>query len=587
MKDFFKFFFASCLGVFVSIGGLLFLSIIFFIALISAFSSEEPVSISSKTVLKLQFDYPVPERSNYDDISYSSLFSESFSKNIGLNDIVKNINKAKDDDNISAIYLSLDNFYAGGSATIDPIRNALLKFKESNKPIIAHGNYISELAYYLASVADSIYLTPTGGLDFNGLNAELVFYKNTLDKLGIEAQVIRAGKFKSAGESFLYDKMSDENRKQISSFVSSIYNHLLTEISNARNIELSQVKSISENMLIQSPEEAVKYKLIDKLSYEVEVLEKLKELTGSSKLKTISLKKYRKVPGKVEAYTQNRIAVIYAVGSILGGEGSDTQIGRDNIVNSIRKARNNENVKAIVMRVNSPGGSALISDLIWKEVELAKLEKPFVVSYGSYAASGGYYISCGADKIISEPTTLTGSIGVYSIIPNVKNFFNEKLGVTFDGVKTGKYSDIMSLSRPLTASEKRILQKQVDSVYDSFLSVVSLGRDMDYDEVFEIAQGRVWTGIQGVENGLVDEIGDLQYAISSAKDLAEIEDFRIVEYPEIKKPLEELIENLQEDMSVNIFSPDVRDVFGDYSNVLKVLQSKEVQAKLPFEIEVK
>ncbi len=586
MKQFFKFFFASLLGSVVSLFMFFFLLFILMMGMVAMMDSDEAVTISSNTILELEFKNPVPERSQFDDINFSSVFSGKIGKTLGLNDIVMNIKKAKNDNNIAAIYLKLDEVNAGGYATLEPIRNALIDFKESEKPIIAHGNYISQRAYFLASVADTIYLTPTGGIDFQGLSAELMFFKKTLDKLEIEAQVIKVGKFKSAVEPFIVEKMSRENKDQVTAFINSINNHLLQVISDARNIDEDELISISNNMLAQSPQDALEYKLVDKLNYEVDVIEQLKTLTGKKKLKTISLKKYNKVAGASKPSTKNRIAVIYAVGEIAGGKGSTTEIGKDNIVDAIRKARKNENVKGIVMRVNSPGGSALISDIIWKEVELAKAEKPFVVSYGKYAASGGYYISCGADKIISEPITLTGSIGVFSIIPNMQKFFDNKLGITFDGVKTGKYSDFITGSRPLTSSEKEILQRLVNRVYKTFVNNVVAGREMTFDEVHKIGQGRIWSGLQALEIGLVDEIGGLDFAVESVKELAEIEDYRIVEYPEIKEPFQELFEALQEDISAKIFSTEMDDIFEHYSKALKMVKSKEVQARLPFEIKV-
>jgi len=556
------------------------------LGIVSMVSTDETVSISSNTILKLEFDKPVPERTQFDNLNLSSFLAIKISKNIGLNDIVENINKAKNDSNIVAIYMKMDDFNAGSYATIEPIRNALIDFKTSKKPIIAHGNYFSQTAYYLASVADSIYLTPTGGIDFRGLNTQLAFFKKTLDKLEIEAQVIKVGKFKSAVEPFLLEGMSEANREQLNAFVNSINNYLLNKISIARKIEASEIQNISNNMLVQSPKDAVDYNLIDKLNYEVDVLEILKNISMKKHIKTISLKKYVKVEKPNDAYTSNRIAVIYAIGEINGGEGSETIIGKDNIVDAIRKARKQDNVKAIVMRVNSPGGSALISDLIWKEVELAKAEKPFVVSYGRYAASGGYYISCGADKIIAEPTTLTGSIGVFSIIPNMQKFFDSKLGITFDGVKSGKFSDFASGLRPLNMDEKNILQKQVDFVYSTFVNNVATGRQMSFDEVNNIGQGRIWSGLQAIDLGLVDEIGGLKYAIESAKELAKIDDYKIIEYPAIKEPFQELIETLQEDMSAMLFSDELDNLFSHYSTALNMVKSKEVQARLPFEIEM-
>lgn len=586
MKQFLKFFFASLLGSLASLIVLFFLSFIIMVGIVSMVSSEETVSISTNTILELDFKRSVPERSQFDDINISGLFSGRIGKNLGLNDITANIIKAKNDSDIAAIYLKLDNFNAGSYATLEPIRNALLDFKESQKPIIAHGNYISQRAYYLASVSDTIYLTPTGALEFKGLNAQLSFFKKTLDKLEIEAEIIKVGKFKSAVEPFIYEEMSDENREQLTEYLNSINNYLLEEISIARNIDGNEIQNISKNMLVQSPNDALDYQLVDKLNYEVDVLETLKDISNRNKLKFISLKKYSNVTNDSSIQTSNRIAVIYAIGTITGGKGNEAEIGKDNIVDAIRKARENKYVKGIVMRVNSPGGSALISDLVWNEVELAKAEKPLVVSYGRYAASGGYYISCGANKIISEPTTLTGSIGVFSIIPNMQKFFDNKLGITFDGVKTGKYSDFASGLHPLSNNEKAILQKQVDTVYETFVNKVVSGRKMTFDEVHQIGQGRIWSGLQALELGLVDEIGGLDYAIESVKELAEIDDYKIVEYPKIKEPFEEILETLQEDISSKIFLPEMNDIFEHYSRALKLVKSKNIQARLPFEIEI-
>ena len=586
MKQFLKYFFASLLGSLASIMVLFFLSFILMVGIVSMIGTEEKVSISHNTILELEFDKDVLERSHFEKFNYSNLVSGSIGKRLGLNDIIENIKKAKADSNISAIYLKLDNFNIGSYATIDPIRNALIDFKESKKPIIAHGNSISQPAYYLSSVSDTIYLTPTGDLEFKGLAAQLTFFKKTLDKLEIEAQVIKVGKFKSAVEPFILEEMSDANRQQVSSFVNSINDYLLKNISVSRNIEENKVVDISESMLVQSPQDAVTYGLVDKLNYEVEVFEELKNIVGKNYLKIISLKKYGKVTSLSQPYTANRIAVIYAIGEIDASKGSETQIGKDNIVDAIRKARKSESVKAIVMRVNSPGGSALISDLIWKEIELAKLEKPVVVSYGKYAASGGYYISCGANRIFSEPTTLTGSIGVFALIPNLQKFFDNKLGITFDRVATGKHSDFISGLRPLSFSEKAILQKQVNTVYETFVNYVVAGRNMSFEQVDEIGQGRVWSGLQALSLGLVDEIGGLNDAIKYAGELANIEEYRLIEYPKVKEPFEEIMETLQEDFSANIFSDDVESVFEYYDKALRIIKSKEVQARLPFEIEL-
>ncbi|NOX67447.1 MAG: signal peptide peptidase SppA [Chlorobi bacterium] len=588
MKQFLKYFFASVLGTISAIILLMVLSFFFLMGLVAMVDTDEDVTISPNTILKLELKHELPERSYFNPIGLPDIISSNIGKKIGLNDVIKNIKKAKEDDNISGIFLDLDDINAGTWSILEPIRNSLLEFKKSGKFIIAHGNSISQKAYYLGSVADSIFLTPTGDMDFKGLYAELTFFKKTLEKLDIEAQVIRVGKFKSAVEPFISDKMSDANRLQTKAFLTSENDYLLKKISEARKTNVDELKKLQDNLLVQSPEDAIKYKLVDDLKYRVDVDEYLKSLTGKNsdeKLKTISLKKYMKVEGKEKPYTSDRIAVIYAVGEINSSKGDETTIGKENIVKAIRKARRNEKVKAIVMRVNSPGGSALISDIIWNEVELAKKEKPFLVSYSKYAASGGYYISCGADKIIAEPTTLTGSIGVFALIPNTQKFFDNKLGITFDKVMTGKYSDFVSGLRRLTNYEKQVLQKQVNRVYKQFVGNVAAGRNMDYSAVDKIGEGRIWSGLQAKEIGLVDELGGLDKAIEMAADMSDIENYRVVEYPEIRDPFEVFFETLLDDTSQKVFGQEINRVIDHYSKAFDLLKGSKVQARLPFEID--
>ena len=588
MKQFLKYFFASLLGTISALILLMVLSFFFMMGLVAMLDTDETVTISPNTILRLELKSELAERSYFDPTGIPDIFSPDIGKKMGLNDVVKNIKKAKEDDNIPGIFIDLDDMNAGAWPILEPIRNSLLEFKQSGKFIIAHGNSITQKAYYLGSVADSIFLTPTGDMDFKGLYAELTFFKKTLEKLDIEAQVIKVGKFKSAVEPFIRDKMSDANRLQIKEFINSENNYLLSKISESRKISVDELKKVQDNLLVQSPEDAIKYKLVDGLKYQVEVDEYLKSLTGKKpdeKLKTVSLKKYMKVEGKEKPYSSNRIAVIYAVGEINGSKGDETTIGKENIVKAIRKARNNKNVKAIVMRVNSPGGSALISDIIWKEVELTKKEKPFLVSYSKYAASGGYYISCGADKIIAEPTTLTGSIGVFALIPNTQKFFDNKLGITFDKVMTGKYSDYISGIRRLTNYEKQVLQKQVNRIYKQFVSNVATGRNMDYDAVDKIGEGRIWSGLQAKELGLVDELGGLDKAIEMAVDIAGIENYRVVEYPEIRDPFEVFFETLLDDASQKVFGSEINHVIEHYSSALNLLKGSKVQARLPFEMD--
>jgi len=549
--------------------------------------TDDVITISSNTILKLELKSQLPERSYFDPVGISNLLSTNIGKKVGLNDVIKSIKKAEDDENISGIYLKLDDIRAGGWAIIEPIRNALIEFKRSGKFIIAHGNSISQKAYYLGTAADSIFVTPTGDIEFKGLYAELTFFKKTLEKLDIQTQVIRAGKFKSAVEPFIAEKMSNENRLQIKEFLNSINDHLLLKISEARGITIETLKQLEDKLIIQFPQDAKEQHLVDNLKYEIDVEELLKSFTGRNSdqnLKTVTLKKYLKVEGESQLYSSNRIAVIYAVGEINSSKGDESTIGKENIVEAIRKAKRNDYVKAIVMRVNSPGGSSLISDIIWNEVELAKKEKPFIVSFSRYAASGGYYISCAADKIVAEPTTLTGSIGVFSIIPNTKKFFDNKLGITFDKVMTGQYSDFISSIRTLSNFEKQVLQKQVNRVYEQFVNNVSIGRKMDYSAVDQIGEGRIWSGIQAKENGLVDEFGGLNRAIEIAADISELENYRIVEYPEIRDRFEVFIETLYDDVSIKLFSSELNDIIEHYSEAIRLIKGNRIHTRLPFEL---
>lgn len=587
MKQFFKYFFASVLGTFSAFILLMLLSFLFLMALVAMVDTDEDVTISSNTVLELELKSQLPERSYFDPIGISNLLSARIGKKVGLNEVIKNINKAEEDENISGIFLKLDDINIGGWAIIEPIRNALINFKRSGKFIIAHGNSISQKAYYLGTVADSIFLTPTGELEFKGLYAELTFFKKTLEKLDIEAQVIKVGKFKSAVEPFIAEKMSNENRLQVKDFLNSINDYLLLKISEARGVKIETLKQLENKLAIQSPQDAMKHNLIDNLKYEVDVEKLLKSLTGrefEQRLKTITLKKYRKVAEKDKPYTSNRIAVIYAVGEINSSKGDESTIGKKNIIDAIRKARKNDYVQAIVMRVNSPGGSALISDIIWKEVELAKKDKPVIVSFSRYAASGGYYISCAADKIVAEPTTLTGSIGVFSLIPNTKKFFDNKLGITFDKVMTGKYSDFVSGIRTLTYFEKQVLQKQVNRVYKQFANNVAAGRKMDFNAVDKIGEGRIWSGLQAMEIGLVDELGGLDRAIEIAADISNLENYRIVEYPEIRDPFEVFIETLSDDVSLQLFGSELNEIVEHYSRAINLIKGSKIQTRLPFEM---
>ncbi len=592
MKQFIKFTLASMLGTFLTLilfSIIMFFFTILFITGLTAVSSEEIDSVSPNTILELRLDYTVPERTTYDPLLRNLFPIVRLAKPMGLNDIIANIRKAKADKNIRGIYLNLNKMASSSFATLEAIRKELLDFKSSGKLITAHGDYIFQRGYYLASVADQIYLTPSGYLDFKGLSAEMMFFKKTLEKLEIEPQTFHYGQYKGAIEPYNYEKMTEANREQINSLLSSIYDHMLKNIEESTGLEYDDLRSTADNFLIQNAEDAYKYKLVDSLVYKDQAMSIVKNKFGFDedyKLRVISMRKYSKVRGFSKPYSSNRIAVIYAVGEIDFSKGDEETIGTDNIIRAIRRARDNDKVKAIVMRVNSPGGVMLTADMIWREVERARKEKPFIVSMGGVAASGGFYISCTADTIVAEPNTITGSIGVYTLFPNTEKFFENILGITFDRVKTGKYSDFGSITRPLIPEEKKIIQKRIDEVYNQFVMKVSEGRNMTFEEVDNIAQGRVWTGLQAMENGLVDVIGGLDDAIEIAADKANIDNYKVVNYPVLKEPFEFIQELFFGKLENLYLQYKLGDKYKYYEHLNELPKLIGINYRMPFDVEI-
>ncbi|MCP5061484.1 MAG: signal peptide peptidase SppA [Ignavibacteriae bacterium] len=585
MKQFFKFTFASMVGFLLSLFLVFLLFIMFTFFIVSSVDDGGTVTISDKTILKIKLDYDVPERTSLESFNSFDVIP-SLTKNIGLNDITKAIKKAKSDAKISGIFLDLDNTSVGGLAKIDAIRNPLIDFKSSGKFILAHGNSISEKSYYLASVADSIFLTPTGSFEFDGFAIEMMFFKKALDKLEVEPQIFQHGKYKSATEPFRLSKMSDENKTQLQEYLTSVYDNFISNISTSTKLQKEKLVGLADNLQINSAEDAYNFGLVDSLIYSDQVDFLLRNLVGiesKRKIKTVNLKKYLRTNFESNS-SKNRIAVIYADGEITNRKGNEHEIGTGNISKSIITARKNKNIKAIVLRVNSPGGSPLTSDMIWREIILTKKVKPIIVSMSDYAASGGYYIACAADTIVAEPTTLTGSIGVFGIIPNTQKFFNNKLGVTFDRVGTNKNSGMMTMSKPLNKSQRKYIQNQVEEIYVDFASRVAEGRGMTFKQVDEIAQGRIWSGLQAKEIGLVDELGGLDVAIDIAARKANIDSYKILEYPKQKEAFEKFMEILSSDISVNLF--DFQKPFDNVAKVSKALKYTGIQTRLPFEFEI-
>ena len=586
MKQFFKFVFASMVGFFLTsliIGGIVVLLII---GLIAAAGSEKQVEVDPNSIIHINFTNSIPERTPRK--SPLDLLGLEENKTIGLNDILANIKRAKNDSNIKGIFLD-ESYMLSGQATTEEIRNALIDFKKSGKFVIAYSEVYTQGFYYLASVADKVYINPKGIFEFKGFSSQISFFKGALDKLGIEAQVIKVGTYKSAVEPFILTKMSDANRMQVNSYMGSLYDHFLTGISQARHISKDSLFDIANNLKIQFPEDALKYKLVDGLKYRDEVLDELKNRTDvgeKSDLHDVELADYTGSSNKPEKKeSKNHIAIIYASGEITGGDGDDNTIGSDKISEALRKARLDDKVKAVVLRVNSPGGSSLASDVIWREVYLTKKVKPIIVSMGDLAASGGYYISCAADSIIAEPNTITGSIGIFAIIPNFQKLLNDKLGITFDGAKTGKYADLGDVTRPLSPEERAILQNSVNRGYDEFTKAVADGRHKTQAYINSIGQGRVWTGEQAIKIGLVDRLGNINDAIKSAAKKASVKNYEIDAYPEQKGLFSKMGNNLSEEMHTRAVKSELGENYVYYEqlkNITKMLRTP--QMRMPYDV---
>ena len=536
----------------------------------------------------MTLDYEIPERTNSNDLGF--IFTGSsfkVSDNAGMNDILDNIKAAATDPNISGIFLELSQI-GTSTANIEEIRNELNEFKKSGKFVVSYADTYAQNAYYLASVADDIYMFPDGVLDIHGMSSQRIFYKHLFDKLDIEMQIIRPAnnKFKSAVEPYFLDKMSDANREQTTVLLESIWEKMCSDINASRGIDIELINKLADDLtLMFEPETAVENNFIDGLLYRDELIAKLHQylnIDNSKKLNLIKNTQYAKV--RPSLYNgEDKIGIIYASGQIIDGEGDDKTIGGESLSKAIRAARNDKKVKAIVMRVNSPGGSALASEVIRREVELTAKEKPFIVSMGNYAASGGYWISSSSHYIFADPTTLTGSIGVFGTFPNIKGFMNDKLGLTFDEVKTNENSDFGTLTKPMTPYQLNMMQKHVTDTYDDFITLVSETRNLRKTFVDSIAQGRVWSGSDAIELGLVDELGGIEKAIVYAAKEANLDSYSIKEFPK------------QEDLFESLFNTEKQEYYtktilkkklGDKVQYLEALerlnQTEGVQALMPF-----
>lgn len=582
MKSFFKMVFASMLGLFLSF----ILFFLFIVILVSAGSDSDKVEIKDNSILHLTLTGPIPDRSS--DNPFSSFGFDGLGETpMGLNDVLDNLDKAAANPSVKGIFLDLTNL-STGIATIEEIRNALIDFKKSGKFIYAYSEVFSQPTYYLATAADKIYLHPTGLAELKGLRSEILFFKGTLDKLGVEPLVFRHGKFKSAVEPFIQDKLSDSNREQVRTFLFSIWNHMLKGIASGRKLSEDELRKISSELLVTNAPAAKQYKLVDDLKYRDEVLEMLKTKTGAEsidKLELVTLNDIKDSEDTREKRKGDKIAVVYAEGDIVDGEGQDGQIGSVDCSKAIRKARLDEKVKAVVLRVNSPGGSALASETIWREVVLTKKVKPVIVSMGNLAASGGYYIAAPADVIVASPNTITGSIGVFGLFFNGKGLANQ-LGVTIDTVKTTPMADIMSSSRGVTPREAEIIQAEIERIYDNFISRVAEGRKMSKADVDSIAQGRVWTGADAKRLKLVDEFGGLERAIELAAQKAKLDNYRIMELPFVKDPLEKILDKIGGKSKDAAIESVLGESYKYYKQVERVKNMRNYQTRMPYEIDV-
>ncbi|SDC96324.1 signal peptide peptidase SppA [Williamwhitmania taraxaci] len=588
MKSFFKTLLASILGVIIGSFLMLFLLLMIVGAVVS--SGDKPYEVKAGSVLHLKFDRQIVDRASKNPFEGFSAFSMRPEKSMGLNEILSNIKKAKTDDNIKGIYLDLDIIPAG-FATVQEIRNALIDFKTSKKFIVAYSDVFSQKAYFLASVSDKIYLNPEGELELLGLRSEVLFFKRALDKLGVEPQILRHGKFKSAVEPFMLDKMSPENREQQLTYMGSIWNEVAKGIAQERKLTVEGINAMANNLTIRNGKSAVDNGLIDSLFYKDQLVDQLCKLAGVSKegdLKLVAYNDYTMSPESKtgKKFTKDKIAVIYASGEIGMGQGGNSTIGADGLSKAIADARKDSSVKAIVLRVNSPGGSALASEIIWRELVLAKKVKPLVVSMGDVAASGGYYISAPADVILANPTTITGSIGVFGLMFNAQKAMSDKLGITVDVAKTHAHADMLTVFRPLSAEERNVLQNGVEDIYKTFVNRVATGRNMADSKVDSIGGGRVWSGENAKGLGLVDQFGGLSDAILVAAKLAKLENYRLLELPKQKEALEALMEDFGGQAKMWIMKDELGDAFKHYNYLKSMLQKGGVVARMPYDVEI-
>jgi protease-4 len=583
--DFFRKVLASCLGTSIALIILTFSGFFLFGILVSSMDKDSKVIVTNNSVLEINLGSPVKDYVPVSDNPLDKLFDDD---KLQLSSIINAIENAKYDDKIKGISI-LNLIVNAGIAQTQAIRNKLVEFKETGKFITAYADFYTSKNYYLSSVADSIYVTPYGGVDFKGLSSERLFYKDFQEKYGVKMEVIRHGKYKSAVEGYLNNKMSDANREQISSFLNSIWSEIIEDISISRNKTVDELNLIADDLLARSSELAVANGMLDGAIYQDEYADRLDILVGDTAVETVSLEDYIATgKGRMRSISSNKIAVLYAQGDILYGKGDETYIGQESMIKAIRKVKDNDGIKAVVLRVNSPGGVALTADLIWRELELLKKEKPLIVSMGNLAASGGYYIAANADKIFAEPTTITGSIGVFGTIPNFSELIGN-IGINAEQVSTNKNSIGYTPYEPMTKEFYDVTKEGVEMVYKMFLDRVAKGRNMTMEEADAVAQGRVWTGKEAKEIGLVDELGNLDDAVAYAAKMAEITEYKTTSYPRFENNLEDSFKSFPfMNMKDNMIKEELGEVnYKIYKEVEKMSKIKGIQARLPYNIDIK
>ncbi|MGL5682057.1 MAG: signal peptide peptidase SppA [Marinifilaceae bacterium] len=595
MKEFIKMVFASIVGV----GMVCLIGFFCLVMLVSGVMmlQNKTITVSPNSILKIDLNRELVDRASEDPLTNFNYISLKPRKEIGLNAILKSLNSAASDNNIRGIYMDLSDIMGnyGALASVEEIRKAILQFKESGKFVYCYSNLgYSQKSYYLASVADKIFVNPESSLSLEGMSSSISFYKNTLSKLGIEPQIVKVGKFKSAVEPFIEDKMSEANRTQVKQYLTSSWNTLIGGIATARSIEIEKINEITNNFRFYTSNEFTEMGFFDQVVYEDQMLHFMAnqvEIDNIEDLKFVSITDYSKTLAAPNVKnTDKQIAVVYAQGEI-GLEQTDNSIGPE-LVNTLRKVRFDDDVEAVVLRVNSPGGSALVSELIWREVELITQKKPVVVSMGNVAASGGYYISCAANKIMADATTLTGSIGIFGMFFSGEDLIKNKLGINVDVVKTNEHSDfggsyplpLPISSRQLTAYEHNVLQQYVERGYETFLSRVMAGRNMRRSQLDSIAQGRVWTGADALAIGLVDEIGGLDDAIKAAASLAGTTNYGVSEYPKMKSTIEDLLSEFTTEIKIGMMKNELGDFYVTWDRAKNIVKNQGIMARIPYDL---